>query len=154
MSQLKERIQKSITDAMKAKDAARLQTLRLVFNAIRKKEIDDRKDLTDGEIEKTMLSMLKQIQETLAQAQTAGRAEAIAESEAEMKVIKEYLPQALSETDLNKIVAQSLEKLKSAGTLPAGGAGMGALMKDVMAVVGSRAEGKAVQTAVKAALGT
>ncbi len=153
MSQLKAKIQKTMTEAMKAKDASRLQIVRLIWNAIRKKEIDDRKDLTDADIEKTLLTMLKQTQESLAQAQGAARAEAIAESEGEIKVIKEFLPEAMSEEEVKKIINEIVAKLKESGKLPAGGAGMGAVMKESMAAIGSRAEGKVVQAAVKAALG-
>ncbi len=153
MSQLKDRIQKSMTEAMKAKDAPRLQTIRLIWNQIRKKEIDDRKDLVDGEIEKTLLTMIKQVQETLAQAQTAGRAESVQESEAEIKLIKEFLPEAMSQAEVQKIISGIVEGLKSSGKLPQGPAAMGAVMKESMAAIGSKAEGKVVQAAVKSALG-
>ena len=103
MSQLKAKIQKEMTDAMKAKDASRTQTLRLIFSAIRKKEIDTRQDITDSEVEKTLLTMTKQVQETLEQAKKANAAPTIAESEAELKIIKEFLPEALSETEVQKI---------------------------------------------------
>jgi len=153
MSELKSKIQKNITEAMKAKDAPRLQTLRLIWNAIRKKEIDDRKDLTDAEVEKALLTMTKQIQETLAQAQGAGRSEAVAEAEGELKLIKEFLPEALPEAELVKIVTGVVERLKADNKIPAGNAGMGAVMKEVIAQVGSRADGKTIQGAVRKALG-
>ncbi len=153
MSQLKARLQKSITETMKAKDAARLQVLRLMFNNIRKKEIDDRKDLTDAEVEKVFLTQIKQVQESLEQAKTAARAESIAEAELELKTIKEFLPEQLDAAAVEKIVSDVLVELKNTGALPAGGAAMGALMKATMAQVGSRAEGKLIQAAVKKSLG-
>ena len=154
MSALKAKIQKSITDAMKARDAVRLQTLRTVFNAIRKKEIDDRKDLNDAEVEKTLLTSIKQMQETLEQAKTANRPEMVAEAEQEIKTVKEFLPEAMSEAEVDQIISGIVEQLKSSGTLPAGNAGMGAVMKQSMALIGSRAEGKTIQAAVKKALGS
>jgi len=153
VSQLKARIQKSMTEAMKAKDPARLQSIRLIWNQIRKKEIDERKDLTDADIEKTMLTMMKQVQETLTQAQTAGRADSVTESENEIKLIKEFLPEAMSQEEVNKIISGIVETLKSSGKLPQGPAAMGAVMKESMAAIGSKAEGKVVQAAVKSALG-
>lgn len=153
MSQLKERIQKNITEAMKAKNSVRLQSLRLAWNAIRKKEIDDRKDLGDAEVEKTLQTMIKQIQETLAQAQTAGRTEAIEEAQAEITLLKEFLPESLSDADILKQVFAIVEKLKEAGKLPEGAAAMGAAMKESMAALGARADGKVVQQAVRKALG-
>lgn len=153
MSALKERIQKATTEAMKAKDAARVQTLRLAFNAIRKKEIDERKDLSDAEVEKTLLTMIKQINETLEQATKLGAKPTIDEASAELKVIKEFLPEALSEADVQKIVGGIVEKLKAAGGLPAGGAGLGAVMKAANAEIGSRSEGRLIQAAARKALG-
>jgi len=153
VSELKAKIQKSTTEAMKARDAARLQTLRLMWNAIRKKEIDDRKDLTDAEVEKSLLTMIKQVQESLEQAKGANRPEAVAECEQEITVMKEFLPQALPEAEVLKIVASVVEKLKSSNSLPAGNAGMGMVMKQAMAEIGARAEGKVIQTAVRQALG-
>ena len=154
MSALKAKIQQSITEAMKARNAVRLQTLRTLFNAIRKKEIDDRKDLVDAEVEKTLLTQIKQMQETLEQAKTAQRPETIAETEAEIAVVKEYLPEAMSEAEVEKIIRGVMEELKNAGTLPVGNAAMGVLMKASMSVIGSRAEGKVVQGTVKKVLGT
>ncbi len=153
MSALKDKIQKSITEAMKAKNAPRLQSLRLMFNAIRKKEIDERKDLNDAEIEKTLQTMTKQVQETLAQAQSAGRADAVAEAQAEIQLIKEFLPESMSEADVLKQVFAIVEKLKSEGKLPQGGAAIGPAMKESMAAIGSKADGKVVQQAVRKALG-
>lgn len=136
---------------MKAKDATRLQILRLMWNGVRKKEIDERKDLNDAEVEKTLLTQIKQINETLEQAKTAGRPEAVAEAENELRVLKEFLPEALPEAEVQKIVQGLFEKMKD--SLPAGNAGMGALMKAAMAEVGSRSEGKVIQGAVRKALG-
>jgi uncharacterized protein YqeY len=150
---LKEKIQQSVTAAMKAREAQRLQTLRNIWNAVRKKEIDDRKDLTDAEVEKTILTQIKQIQEALEQAKGAGRAEAVAENEAELLIMKEFLPQAMSESEVQKIVDDIAAKLKAAGQLPSGGAAMGAVMKQAMVEIGSRSEGKIVQSAVRKALG-
>jgi uncharacterized protein YqeY len=153
VSQLKDKIQKTITEAMKAKEAARLQTLRLIWNAVRKKEIDERKDLSDAEIEKALLTMIKQTQESLEQAKTANRPDTIAELEAEIQVIKTFLPQALSPAEVDRIVGAIADKLKSSGKLPSGGAAMGAVMKEAMEEIGSRSEGKIIQASVKKALG-
>lgn len=153
MSALKEKIQKNVTEAMKAKNATRLQTLRLMWNAIRKKEIDERKDLDDAGVEKTLLTMIKQVQESLDQAKAAGRADAVAEQEAEIAVMKEFLPQALPEAEVLKIVQGIVETMKAAGTPTTGNAAMGAVMKQAMANIGARAEGKVIQASVRKALG-
>lgn len=152
-SPLKAKIQKSMTDAMKAKDAPRLQVIRMIFSNIRKKEIDGRKDIDDAEVERTLLTQLKQTQETLEQATKAAAQATIDEANFEIKVIKEFLPESLSEADVLKIVQSVVDTLKAAGTLPAGGAAMGAVMKESMAKIGSRSEGKIIQGAVRKALG-
>lgn len=143
----KQEVQSAMTAAMKAKNPPRLQAIRAAWNAIRKKEIDTRVDVTDADVEKTLLTLLKQSQESLDQAKAAGRGETVAEIETEMAVWKEFLPQALSPDELAATVAKIYESLK--GTLPAGGAGMGMLMKAVMAEVGARASGAEVQAQVK-----
>lgn len=153
-SELKARIQKAMTEAMKAKDAARLNVIRLMFNGIRKKEIDTRTDITDAEVGKTLLTMLKQAQETLEQAQKVNNATSVEEAQYEINTLKEFLPEAMSEAELKKIIEGIVAELKAAGQLPAGGAGMGVVMKKTMEQVGSRAEGKVIQATVKAVLGT
>lgn len=149
---VKEQIKNAMTAAMKSKEAPRLQAIRNVWNAIRKKEIDDRKDLTDTEVQKVVMNLTKQLQETIDQAKTTGREELAAESVFELGVLKEFLPEMMSAEELSGVVSKIAEELKAAGTLPAGNAGMGMLMKKTMEVVGSRAEGKAVQEAVRKAL--
>jgi uncharacterized protein YqeY len=151
--ELKARIQKAMTEAMKAKDSARLQSIRLMWNAVRKKEIDDRKDLNDQDVEKLLLTMLKQTGESLDQAKSAGRADLQAEVEAEIAIIKEFLPEQLSEADVLKIIQGVVADLKAGGNLPEGAKAMGAVMKEAMAKVGGKAEGKVIQAAVKSALG-
>ncbi len=142
-----------MTDAMKAKEPIRLGVIRLIFNAIRKKEIDTRQDLTDAEVEKTMLTMLKQTQETLEQAQKAGVTATVDEAQNEIKIIREFLPQQMSEADVDVAVKAVVDALKAEGKLPQGGAAMGMAIKASMEKIGSRSEGKVVQAAVKKALG-
>lgn len=149
---VKEQIKTAMTTAMKNKEAERLQAIRNVWNAIRKKEIDDRKDLTDVEVQKVVMNLTKQLQETIEQAKNTGRDDLSQESQAELAVLKEFLPEMMSAEELSTVVTKIAEELKTAGALPTGNAAMGMLMKKTMEVVGSRAEGKAVQEAVKKAL--
>ncbi|MBP7843830.1 MAG: GatB/YqeY domain-containing protein [Proteobacteria bacterium] len=151
--ELKARLQKSMTEAMKAKDASRLQSIRLMWNALRKREIDDRKDLSDQDIEKILLTMIKQSTESLEQAKSAGRADLQAEVEKEISIIKEFLPEQMSEADVLNKIKNIVADLKAKGSLPEGAKAMGMVMKEAMAVVGSKAEGRVIQAAVKSALG-
>ncbi len=137
--------------AMKARDAERVQVLRNITSAIKKIEVDERKDMSDDEVLKTVIKLEKQVRETLAQAQELGRQETVKEAEYEISVLQEFLPKQLSEDDLLAIVKTVHAQIKD--TLPAGGAGMGVMMKNVMTKVGASADGKAVQAAVKKVLG-
>jgi uncharacterized protein len=150
---LKAQIQASVVESMKARDSAKTQVLRNITSAIKKKEVDERKELTDAEVLKLIMNLEKQVRETLEQAKSLGRTESIEECEYEIATFKTFLPQAMSEADLLAETKKIHEELKAAGTLPAGPAAMGALMKATMARIGARAEGKAVQAAVKSVLG-
>jgi len=149
---LKAQIQATVVESMKARDSAKTQVLRNITSAIKKKEVDERKELSDAEVLKLIMNLEKQVRETLDQAKSLGRAESIQECDYEISVLKGFLPQALSEAELLAETRAALESLKSAGQLPEGNAAMGALMKATMARVGARAEGKAVQAAVKSVL--
>jgi uncharacterized protein YqeY len=149
---LKSRLQKSMIDAMKAKDAARLSTLRMMIASVKKKEIDSHQELGDPDVVKLLSTMLKQLHESLDQARTAQRPETVQSLEAEIGFVKEFLPQELSSSELDAIVAKVVGDLKSQGALPTGPSQMGQVMKAVMAVVAGRADGKRVQAAVKAVI--
>jgi len=150
---LKAQIQATVVESMKARDSAKTQVLRNITSAIKKKEVDERKELTDAEVLKLIMNLEKQVRETLEQAKSLGRTETVTECEFEIATFKTFLPSAMSEAEVLAAAKAALEELKAAGTLPAGNAGMGAVMKATMAKVGARAEGKAVQAAVKAVLG-
>lgn len=151
MSKKKE-IQTAMTAAMKAKDAPRLQSIRAAWNAIRKKEIDTKQEnLSDADVEKTLQTLIKQSNESLDQAKKANRADTVSEVEAEIAVLQEFLPKPLSDEELSSLVDAQFSALKD--SLPEGGAGMGKLMKAVMAEVGARASGQQVQQQVRRVLG-
>jgi len=152
MSDLKARIKTEMTEAMKSKNAEKLQTIRLIWNAVRKKEIDDRKDLVDSDVEKLLFTMLKQNQESLDQAVKADRSDLAGEIEFEIKIVKTFLPEQLTEADVVAKVTAIAEKLRAEGALPEGPKGMGAMMKVAMDELGSSAEGKVVQGAVRKVL--
>lgn len=151
MAELAAKLQKAIIEAMKAREQEKLTSLRSVMSAIKKKEIDDRRELTTADEEKVLQTLIKQVVEAMDQARGAGRDDLVQPAEREIALWKSYLPQALTEAELSTIVARIHGSLKV--SLPAGPAGMGALMKAVMAEVGSRADGKLIQSEVRKALG-
>ena len=92
MSDLKLRIAESVKDAMRAKASERLGTLRFLQAAIKQKEIDERKDVTDADVTAIIEKQIKQRRESIAAYEQAGRTETAAQETAEMVVLKEFLP--------------------------------------------------------------
>jgi hypothetical protein len=142
-----------MTEAMKAKEALRLSAIRNAWSAIRKKEIDDDKDLDDAGIMKVLQTQAKQLRESIEQFSAAARKELVEESEAQLKIIMEFLPKAISPQELEAKVRKIVERLKGAGTLGEGPKAMGPVMKEVNAEVGASAEGKTIQETVRRVLG-
>lgn len=150
MAELKAKIKASMIDSMKARTADRTQSLRMILAAIQKKEIElKREPLENAEVEKVLLTMTKQLQETMEQAKTAGRPEMVSAAEIEVIIVKEFLPKQLSDTEVDSEISAIIAELKSKGTLPPGPAAMGAVMKGAITKIGSRAEGKVISASVK-----
>jgi uncharacterized protein YqeY len=146
--ELKAEIQEAVKSAMKRGDALTLSTLRLLLSAIHNEEIKLRKELTAEEIQKTIAMLAKQRNEAIALFRKGGREELAQKEEAELAILQKYLPQALSEEELRGLIQQSI------GELGAKGAGdLGKVMKQVMAKVSGRSDGKRVNELAKELLG-
>jgi len=105
---LKDQIIGDMTAAMKAKDAARTSTLRLLKSAISYREIEKGGALDDEELSKLLRSQLKQRRDSVEQYQKAGRQELVAKETAEIAVIESYLPQAASPEEIDQAVAAAI----------------------------------------------
>jgi len=101
---LKNTIQKEVITAMKAKDKPRLGPLRLITSAIKQIEVDERIELDDTRIITVLDKMVKQRRESISQFKTAGRDELVAQEAFEIDIIQEFLPQPLSEEEIEAIV--------------------------------------------------
>ena len=97
---LKERIISDMTAAMKAKDVARLSTLRMVKASVMNREIEKGGDLTDEELTKAMQSLVKQRRDSIEQYEKAGRKELAEKERAEIALIRSFLPAQMSEDEL------------------------------------------------------
>ena len=147
---LKEKIVADMTAAMKAKDATRTSTLRMVKAAITNREKDGGGELGDEDVLKLLRSQVKQRRDSVEQYQKGGRPELADKEIAEIAVIEEYLPQAASQDEIDAAVAAAITET-GASTMK----DMGAVMKAVMPkLAGKNADGKAVSDAVKAKLGS
>jgi len=145
---LQEQIISDMTAAMKAKEADKLGTLRMVKSTLMNRKIEKGSELTDDEVTKALQSLVKQRRDSIEQYENAGRAELAAKEAAEIAVIEVYLPQAASADE----IAAAVEKAAAeTGALTM--KDMGTLMKAAMAqLAGKTVDGKAVSEAVKAKL--
>ena len=145
---LKERITGDMTAAMKAKDAARLSTLRMVKAAVQNREIEKGGALSDDELTKLLQSLVKQRRDSVEQYEKAGRAELSEKERAEIAVIEEYLPRPASREEIERAVEEAVAETGATSMTE-----MGTVMKAALArLSGRNADGKAVSEAVKARL--
>jgi uncharacterized protein len=142
---LKEKIVSDMTAAMKAKDAARTSTLRMVKAAIMNREKEGGGELTDDDVLKLLRSQVKQRRDSVEQYQKAGRQELVDKETAEIAVIESYLPQAASEAEVEAAVDSAVRETGATSMKD-----MGAVMKAVMAkLAGKNADGRLVSEIVK-----
>jgi uncharacterized protein YqeY len=105
---LKTRLQSDMKSSMKSGDKSRLLVIRMMLAAIKQIEVDERIELDNDRIIAVLDKMTKQRRESIEQFSKASRDDLIAIEESELLVIKEYLPEALSETEINTLVEQSI----------------------------------------------
>ena len=109
MSDLKKQIQDAVISAMKSGEKERLKIVRLITSSMKQVEVDDRIELDDARIIAILDKMVKQRRESISQFKTAGRDDLVKQESFEIDIIQEFLPQALSEEELNSIVNQAIE---------------------------------------------
>lgn len=105
---LKQSIDSDMKAAMRAKDKDRLGTIRLIMAAIKQREIDERTTLSDTEILAVLDKMIKQRRDSISQFEQAGRQDLADKEAAEVAVIQGYLPPALSEGEIEAVIAQAI----------------------------------------------
>lgn len=152
---LETQINQLIVTAMKARDAERTGTLRLIKTALKSKAIDKREPLTQAEEQQTLATMIKQRRDSIEQFTKGNRPELAAKEAEEIKVIEEFLPKALDADGIKALVLEAIETHAAQTGMKPGPKDMGHIIKAVQALLqasGSRAEGKLVSEAVKAAL--
>src|SRR3974390_3234826 len=96
---LKERITEDMKAAMKARQSERLSAIRLLMAAIKQREVDERKTLDDAAVISVVERLIKQRRDSIEQFQAAGRTDLVDKETAELELLKQYLPQALSEEE-------------------------------------------------------
>ena len=142
---LKDQIINDMTAAMKAQEAARTSTLRMVKAAIMNREKEGGGAVTDEDVLKLLRSQVKQRRDSVEQYQKAGRPELADKEIAEIAVIETYLPQAASEAQIEQAVSEAIAETGASSMKE-----MGAVMKAVMPkLAGKNADGRTVSETVK-----
>jgi len=152
---LEAQVNQQITVAMKAHDATRTTTLRLIKNALKNKFIEKREALTPAEEQQALATMIKQRRDSIDQFTKGNRPELAAAEAAEIVVIEEFLPKALDDAALAALVAEAVAEVAAAAGQKPTPKEMVQVMKAVQARLQAkslRAEGRAVSELVKKAL--
>jgi uncharacterized protein len=145
---LKAEIQEAVKIALKSGDAVTLSTLRLLLSALHNDEIKLRKELTADEIQKTITTLCKQRSEAIEMFRKGGREELAQKEEAELLVLRRYLPQPLSEDEVAALIRTSIDEAGAKGIQD-----LGKVMKLLMPKVAGRSDGKRINEMAKALLG-
>jgi hypothetical protein len=147
MDLLTDRIKEEMKAAMKGGDKARLGVIRLILAAIKQVEVDERIVLDNERVIQVLDKMLKQRRESIRQFADAGRDDLVAIEEAEVPVIQEFLPQALTESEIDSMVKDAVAESGAESVKD-----MGKVMALLKAKMQGRADMSAVSTKIKAAL--
>ncbi|ODV41558.1 glutamyl-tRNA amidotransferase [Cupriavidus sp. UYMMa02A] len=133
--------------AMRAREAERLGTIRLLLAAIKQREVDERIELDDTAVLAVVEKLLKQRKDSITQFQQAGRDDLVQKEQAEVEVLKVYMPAALSDAEVAAEVQQAVSETGAAGPQD-----MGKVMGVLKTKLAGRADMTAVSALVKAAL--
>jgi uncharacterized protein len=144
---LKDRITEDMKAAMRAKEAERLSTVRMLLAAIKQREVDERIVLDDTQVVGIVDKLIKQRKDSVAAFQQAGRTDLVDKESAEIKVLEAYLPQRLSADEIAAAVAAIVAETGATGP-----GDMGKVMGAAKARLAGQAEMSQVSAAVKAAL--
>ena len=147
---LSKQIVADLTAAMKAQDANRTSTLRMVKAAMMNRQIEKGSELDDDDMQKLLRSLVKQRRDSIEQYEKAGRQELVDKEKAEIGVIENYLPQAASQEEIEQAVAAAIAETGATSMRD-----MGKVMKSAQAALaGKNADGRVISEIVKAKLGT
>ena len=108
MSELKKCITDDMKSAMKAKDRQALKAVRMILEAIKQKEIDERIELNDAQVMTVIQKMVKQRKDSISQFSDAGRTDLVEIEEAELEIINNYMPEQLSDEEVTSVVDKAI----------------------------------------------
>lgn len=146
--ELKAEIKEAVKTAMKSGDSVTLSTLRLLLAAVHNEEIRVRRELAPEEIQRTIVTLSKQRTEAIDLYRKGRREELAQKEEAELAVLRRFLPQPLSEDEIKGLIQISIAEASAIGIQD-----LGKVMKLVMPKVSGRSDGKRVNELARALLG-
>ena len=135
----KDRLNVDLKDAMRNKDAIKRTVIRTLLSEIRNAEIAAQKDLQESDIEGVMSKQAQQRKDSIEAYDEAGRQDLVDKETAELNIISEYLPEQMTEVEIEGIIAETLNKVDATGP-----SDMGKVMGALMPLVKGRADGKVV----------
>lgn len=141
---LKQKLQEDLKSSMKNKDSIKKSVITLIRSSIKQYEVDNRVELEDDAIVDLIAKQLKQTRDSREEFIKAGRDDLVSKSEAEIEVLKEYLPQQLSEEELNEIVISTISEVGATSMKD-----MKKIMTSIMPKVKGKADGKLINELVK-----
>jgi uncharacterized protein YqeY len=144
---LKEQITEDMKAAMRAKEAAKLGTIRLLTAAIKQKEVDERIEVTDVQVTAIIEKMIKQRKDSISQFEAGGRQDLADTEKAELSILSAYMPAGLSDDEIKAEVRAAIVASGAAGPQD-----MGKVMAIIKPKLAGRADMTAVSALVKAAL--
>ena len=141
---LNQKIKNDIKDAMRAKETVKRDTLRNIQAAVKQIEVDERRDVTDADLEAIMMKYLKQREDAKVQFADAGRDDLVAKEDAEIAIVKVYLPEPMDDTELESVLEEVITSVGAESMKD-----MGKVMGTAKSAIGSRADGGRINVIVK-----
>ncbi len=145
---LKDRIQQDMKDSLRGGDKSRLAVIRLILAAIKQQEVDERIELDDTQVTVVLDKMAKQRRESISQFEKAGRNDLVDQEVAELQIIQEFLPEQLSEAEINALIEAVMQQTGASSIKD-----MGKVMGQLKPQLQGRADMAAVSALIKARLG-
>ena len=141
---LKDQIKSDIKDAMRAKEVLKRDTLRNIQAAIKQIEVDERRDVTDTDVESILMKYLKQREDAKIQFADAGRDDLVEKEDAEIAIVKVYLPEPMDDAELESVLKDVIASVGAESMKD-----MGKVMGAAKSAIGSRADGGRINQIVK-----
>ena len=144
---INEQIKSDIKAAMRAKETAKRNTLRNIQALVKQIEVDERREVTDADMEAILMKYAKQREDAMAQFKEAGREDLVAKEQAELEIVKAYLPEPMSDEELEAELKTVIANVGATSMKD-----MGKVMGAAKATIGSRADGGRINACVKTLL--